>query len=43
MAETEGNPAEARICLPQALEIFVEFSDEYGATIVRKALDRLGS
>lgn len=41
LAEAQEDYAEARANLQKALEIFVEFKDEYNAAIARKALERL--
>jgi hypothetical protein len=41
LAEAQEDYAGARANLQKALEIFVEFKDEYNAAIARKALERL--
>jgi hypothetical protein len=41
LAEAQGDYAEARANTEKALEIFVEFKDEYQAAIAREALERL--
>jgi tetratricopeptide (TPR) repeat protein len=43
LAEIEENYPEARACLQKAMEIFVEFGDEYRVAIVQQILDRLPS
>ncbi|KAM3103623.1 hypothetical protein ACKFKF_01020 [Phormidesmis sp. 146-12] len=41
LAEAEGNALEARACLQTAMEIFMEFGDEYSMAIAQQILDRL--
>lgn len=40
-AQAEGNYAEARANLQTALQIYVEYQDEYMATATRKILESL--
>ncbi|MHC5938929.1 hypothetical protein [Nostoc sp.] len=41
LAEAEENYAEARVYLQTALEIYVEYKEEYWRAIAREALERL--
>ncbi|WP_268768229.1 hypothetical protein [Mastigocoleus testarum] len=41
LAQTEENYSEARNYLQQALEIFVEYKDEYAAGVAREVLEDL--
>jgi hypothetical protein len=41
LAEAEENYPEARANLQTALEIFVEYQDEYRAAMTQKILDKL--
>jgi tetratricopeptide (TPR) repeat protein len=41
LAEAEENYPEARANLHQALEIYLEYQDDYWAAIVREVLERL--
>jgi hypothetical protein len=41
LAEAEENHSEARVHLQTALEIYVEYKDEYRGAIAREALERL--
>ncbi len=41
LAEAEENYAEARVHLQTALEIYVEYKDEYWGAIAQEALERL--
>ncbi|MEH2405999.1 hypothetical protein [Nostoc sp.] len=41
LAEAEENYAEARVNLQTALEIYVEYKEEYWGAIAREALERL--
>ncbi|GAX36286.1 hypothetical protein [Nodularia sp. NIES-3585] len=41
LAQAEENYPEARVNLQTALEIFVEYQDEYNAGMIREYLERL--